>query len=163
MKIYHLTIYSKNKKSIKKSLKLLIKKKKILKINIIRKFFFQKPKTKKISLLKSPHVHKKSQEQFEIKIFKIKLIIETTQYFKLLTFFKKIKNILFSDIKLKLKLLISKEIDHKIQTHKNYKYDHIKKNYNTKVIKVMKTLQLLDYQGESLLNCLDSSVGRAKD
>ena len=99
MKIYFITIGSKDKKSVRKFIKLLTEHLELEKLNLIGKTTFKKSRTRRISILKSPHVNKKAQEQFEFRVFLTTLIIETTQNFKILTLIKKTKNITFADIK----------------------------------------------------------------
>ena len=53
------------------------------------------------SLLKSPHVNKTAQEQFEFKYSKRKLVISSVNFFKTLLIFKKIYSAIFFDIKIK--------------------------------------------------------------
>lgn len=102
MIIVNLFIRTKNKNSLTQFLYFLKK-------NINNNFkaihlYFPKKKSKKvITLLKSPHVNKTAQEQFEIKFFSMQLKILTTQTFKFLIFLKSIKNFLFSDIQIKTK------------------------------------------------------------
>lgn len=139
MKIYHLTIVSKNKKSIEKSINFLIKNLKLLKLNVISKNNSDKPKIKRMSVLKSPHVNKKAQEQFEFRLFLTKLIVETTQNFKILTLIKKIKNIVFSDVKIKITTIIKTK---KTNPLVNSSFNLKRKNETTKF------LTFLDYYGE---------------
>jgi ribosomal protein S10 len=102
--IVNLFIRTKNKNSLTQFLYFLKK-------NINKNFkainlYFPKKKNKKvITLLKSPHVNKTAQEQFEIKFFSMQLKILTTQTFKFLIFLKNIKNFLFSDIQIKTNFL----------------------------------------------------------
>jgi len=139
MKIYHLTIVSKNKKSIEKSINFLTKNLKLLKLNVISKNNSGKPKIKRMSVLKSPHVNKKAQEQFEFRLFLTKLIVETTQNFKILTLIKKIKNIVFSDVKIKITTIIKTK---KTNPLVNSSFNLKRKNETTKF------LTFLDYYGE---------------
>ena len=67
----NIKISSKNKKSLQNFLKVfeLFCEKKNLKSNTFIKYFSQKQKTSNIyTILKSPHVNKKAQEQFEYSI-----------------------------------------------------------------------------------------------
>lgn len=97
-----LFIKTKNKKSLKKFL-YFFKKNVNKNFNTVNLYFPKKKNKKVITLLKSPHVNKTAQEQFEIRFFTIQLKIVTTQVFKFLIFFKKIKNFTFADIQLKTK------------------------------------------------------------
>jgi hypothetical protein len=101
--------------------------------NIIKKYFKKKKESKILTILKSPHVNKKAQDQFEIKYFKKQLTIHSFHNIKFLYFFKNIKNNLFFNIKTKLKFNIAKNktkklkiqiinpINFKIKTYKNLK------------------------------------------
>lgn len=98
----NLFIKTKNKNSLRKFLYFL--KKNVNKnFNTINFYFPKKINKKVITLLKSPHVNKTAQEQFEIRLFTIQLKIVTTQAFKFLIFLKRIKNFSFADIQLKTK------------------------------------------------------------
>lgn len=98
----NLFIKTKNKNSLKKFIYFL--RKNVYKNFNSINFYYPKKKNKSIiTLLKSPHVNKTAQEQFEFKYFSIKLKIITTQAFKFLIFLKNIKNLLFADIQIKTK------------------------------------------------------------
>ena len=81
-----LSIYSKNASSLTNFLKFLykLKKNKIFKL----KFYTKQSQKKKdflyISVLQSPHINKKSQEQFEYYIYSKQLKIQTYQLTKFL-------------------------------------------------------------------------------
>ena len=64
-------------------------------------------KIKRLSLLKSPHINKTSQEQFENRVFKKQFIVKTTKDFKYLVFLKKLNSQLFPDVNIKLKCVVS--------------------------------------------------------
>ena len=61
---------------------------------------------KRLTVLKSPHVNKKAQEQFEYRLFKKQFETEVTKNFKYLVFLKKLNYNLFSDIHIRLKYAI---------------------------------------------------------
>jgi|YelNatPaOPRAMG01_1025707.scaffolds.fasta_scaffold08023_1 ribosomal protein S10 len=95
-----LEIFSKNKQSLQKFLKFLFS----LKNNLIISY---KPKRKLrqiITVLKSPHVNKSAQEQFEYRIYSKTVFINTLQVFKFLLLLKKIKNTNFPFINFKMTL-----------------------------------------------------------
>ena len=82
-----LSIYSKNLNSLTNFLKFFYKLKtnKVLKLNF---FSIQSQKNKKVfflSVLQSPHVNKKSQEQFNYHIYNKQLKIHVSQIAKFLT------------------------------------------------------------------------------
>jgi ribosomal protein S10 len=94
------TIKSKNKKSIFNFLSFLksVAKKKIK--SGIKKKRVQKQKHKKITLLKSPHVHKSAQTQFECRIYKTQTLIILFNALNFLMPIKRLLNYSFYDIKI---------------------------------------------------------------
>jgi len=84
MKAYHLTFYSKNKKSLKNAFYLINSR-----TTKIKKYFQKKAKRSVITILKSPHVNKTAQEQFESHIFSRQLTNYNSVNHKILFFFKK--------------------------------------------------------------------------
>ena len=99
------SIYSKNLNSLTNFLKFLYKLKQNK--NFKLKFHVTQSQKKKtfsfFSVLKSPHVNKKSQEQFEYYLYSKKLKINVFQLVKFLTAWKLIKTTLFSDVKIETK------------------------------------------------------------
>jgi len=100
-----LSIYSKNLNSLTNFLKFFYKLETNKILNL--KFFpIQSQKNKKVfffSVLQSPHVNKKSQEQFRYCIYNKQLKIHVSQVAKFLIIWKIVKIKLFSDIKIKTK------------------------------------------------------------
>ena len=77
--------------------------------------YFPKQKVKKfVSVLKSPHVNKTAQEQFEYRVYTKKLSITSTQHFQFLYILKKIQRDIFPFINIKIKSFYSrnKMLDH---------------------------------------------------
>ena len=68
--------------------------------NILNK----KPKIKKFSVLKSPHVNKTAQEQFEIRNYEKTMEIYCHQNIFVLFLIKRLSNNLFRDIEIKTKI-----------------------------------------------------------
>ena len=100
---YTLILYSKNKTSINyflEFIRTISKKKKFQKIKKIKK---KKKTKKKISILKSPHVNKTAQEQFEYIYYSTKISFNSWEIKKYFTFLKKTKNQLFPDISMNIK------------------------------------------------------------
>jgi len=100
-----LSIYSKNPNSLTNFLKFFYKLKTNKVLNL--KFFpVQSQKNKKVyffSVLQSPHVNKKSQEQFGYYVYNKQLKIHLSQMAKFLVIWKNVKMKLFSDVKIKTK------------------------------------------------------------
>ena len=179
--VFTLSIYSKNLSSLTNFLKLFYK----LNINKFLRFklsVLQSPQPKKkifFSVLRSPHVNKSSQEQFEYCLHSTKLKISVSQITKFLSIWKIFNTELFADLKIKTKFVFNKKpaqsfilfniTSEKFQTifyKKRLKYF----NENTKNLSQLfshTALFLLDIQGEIMLKnyfqSLDSSAGRAKD
>lgn len=98
MKTFNLIIKSKNKNSINNFITFFNKNK----FDIIQKYSHKKTKKKRLTILKSPHVNKKAQEQFESRMFKKQLTIQITKSYKYLIFLKKLNYNLFPDISIKI-------------------------------------------------------------
>lgn len=118
----------------------------------------KKKKKKFMTILKSPHVNKTAQEQFEIRTFSMQLKVVTMQPFKFLMLLKKMKNYLFPDISVKLKLIFSPakniSLKKKFFNMDNFKIQQAKifKNQKSKNKKIMFSssknfLQLFDVYG----------------
>lgn len=107
-----LSIYSKNLNSLTNFLKFFYK----LKTNKVLKLKFppvQSQKNKKVfffSVLQSPHVNKKSQEQFGYYIYNKQLKIHVSQMAKFLVIWKIVKIKLFPDIKIKTKFWLNTKL-----------------------------------------------------
>ena len=159
-----ISIYSKNLNAVTNFLKFLYK----LKKNQIFKLKFsvvQSQKKKKFSffsVLRSPHVNKKSQEQFNYCLHSKKLKIHTSQITKFLVIWKIVKMTLFSEIKIKTVFWLGSQPFN--FTLENWvKFDNFKlsnffkiKTNNSKPSTVTSgtsytSLNLLDIRGEILL------------
>jgi ribosomal protein S10 len=110
MKLLNLLVKSKNKKSLNNFFIFFYKN--IFSIKhffFIKNIFIKKNKKTTITILKSPHVNKIAQEQFEIKYISKQIYIYTIHPFKLTIFLKKLKIFVFSDITIKIKLIHNKK------------------------------------------------------
>lgn len=131
MKTFNLIITSKNKNSINNFIALFNKNK----FDIIQKYSQKKNKKKRLTILKSPHVNKKAQEQFENKILKKQLTIQITKSYKYLIFLKKLNYNLFPDINIKVQYRKNlKLLPLKIFYPNNFKFNKYinLKSFNTK-------------------------------
>jgi len=108
MEFCNLVLKSKSKKSINGVLSFLQATKNLLKFNILNKCSKARNRKKVITILKSPHINKKAQEQLETRYFTRQIKLFPTQSFKHLVFLKKLKSSMSSGIKTKLKLIVSK-------------------------------------------------------
>ena len=100
---YTITLYSKDKTSINHFLEFLQNISKMQNFQILKKLLNKKNNKKKISVLKSPHVNKTAQEQFEYIYYSTKISFNSWEIKKYFTFLKKTKNQLFPDISMNIK------------------------------------------------------------
>ena len=63
-------------------------------------------KNKFVTVLKSPHVNKTAQEQFEYRLYSCHFIIHTNKPFLFLIFFKKILKYMFLGLNVEIKILL---------------------------------------------------------
>jgi ribosomal protein S10 len=105
MKTFNVTITSRNKNSIYNFF-LFFNQTTLCNLNGRIKYFQKSVKKRRLTVLKSPHVNKKAQEQFEYRLFKKQFTIQATKIFRYLVFLKKLNYNLFPDIHMKLKLAI---------------------------------------------------------
>lgn len=153
MKFYQITITSKNKHSLKNYFKFIIGN--IKNFNLLNKFSQKKTKRIFFTMLKSPHVHKKAQEQFEFTHFSKQITISTQTNLKFLTFLKKIKTNLFSDVNIKIKFQLNKKLQNNFQKkffNPNYFKLNCFNNKNEKknylLTKLQKIVKISDIYGE---------------
>ena len=174
------SIYSTNSNSLTNFFKFFykLKKNQVLKV----KFYSTQSQKKKnfsfFSTLQSPHINKKSQEQFEYHVYNKKLKIRVSQISKFLAIWKAVKTSRFPDIKVKTQFCFKNiALDPALWTKISYDTFRLATSSKPKVkcswgfsslnSRAYTLLKLLDIQGEILLKSLsmslDSSVGRAKD
>ena len=166
IKTFKLTILSKNKNSLNHFL-LFFNSNAWINLNSTKKYSQKHTKIKKFTLLKSPHVNKKAQEQFEYKILKKEFIIQTIKNFQCLIFLKKLSFYLFPDINIKLKHKITNININKLKLkffnpnnfktnkYQNFKiinFNYLKKNNNKQkyslIQKINFLLKIFDLYGE---------------
>lgn len=124
---YYLTITSKNKSSLKNFF--IFFDKSLNNFNIIKKYLKKTNKKKFLTILKSPHVNKAAQEQFETRLFSTQVnVYYSPKNLQFLIFLKKVKIYLFPDIKIKIKFNINKFILKKTQS-KILNPDNFKLNF----------------------------------
>ncbi len=140
-------LYSKNRTSLTNFISFFTDEKVIQKLKIfILQSESKKPLKKKIfTVLKSPHVNKSAQDQFEIKTYKKRLKVFVPQILIFLIFLKKLKINLFSDIKFKFNIILNlnnekKKIKNKINIDNYYLV--------YKELNLLKYLKILSIAGE---------------
>lgn len=110
---FSLKIFAKNKKSLKEFLDFLSK---VRSPAITFCNFPERKKKNFLTVLKSPHINKTAQDQFEYKIFCKTLHIWSPQYKFLLIFLKKIIKTSFPGIKMQVNSLVSFTFEKKTVT-----------------------------------------------
>jgi ribosomal protein S10 len=101
---YTIKLYSKDKKSLEDFLKLFRdSKSKVQNFQIVLKTLKKQKRKKKITILKSPHVNKKAQTQFQLTKYQVIIECFSWEIKKNTILLKKIKNYLFPGIKIKIK------------------------------------------------------------
>lgn len=100
----HFKVSSKDNSALEKFLKFLQR----LDISpTVFKHFSKQNKRKFITILKSPHVNKTAQEQFEFRYYTKEFLIDSPKPFTLFLIIKKIKNLSFPSLKLEVKGLFN--------------------------------------------------------
>lgn len=118
--MYYITTVSKNTTSIKRLYTFFnnINSDKTLNLNIIKKLKKNTQKKQLFTILKSPHVNKTAQEQFQFKIVHKQLFIKPAGLnLKFLLLLKKVLSELFPDTRIIIKIISSKNL--KNQTNNN--------------------------------------------
>lgn len=160
-------INSKNNTSLKSFLKVFknLSKNKKLQLNNTFKICSKARFNKVFTVLKSPHVNKTAQEQFEFNIFSKNIMVSTFQVIKILIILKKIQSMSFSDIDIGLKFVITNNLKKTIFINnlKLKKTKVIANKHNFLFGKIITYLLLINFYGKYSLKGLNSSVGRAKD
>lgn len=106
---YNLVLYSKNQNSLNHFLEFVQYNNKSKNFHALKNLSKKKKTRKKISVLKSPHVNKTAQEQFEYVYYSIKMSLYPWEIKKYLILLKKTKNQLFPDLKIKIRAQFSKK------------------------------------------------------
>ena len=118
--------------------------------------FPNKKKKKFLTVLKSPHVNKDAQDQFEFKYFSKNIIVYSNQPKLFLFVFKKILNTSFADLDIKLYSSINVFSDNQYITNNHLNPRIVKINFinfkktNKNFVKLTNYLELCDCYGENL-------------
>lgn len=138
MKHYQLTITSNNKKSAENCFLFFLNNTSELNLNLLKKAIKKKKRKKVLTILKSPHVNKTAQEQFESRFFSKQINLYTSKNRQFLLLLKKIKIYLFPDVKIKTKFILNKNLVKKTQTNllnpSNFKLNILKQIKSTNKI-----------------------------
>ena len=116
----NIKITSKNQNSLKKFIKnfKVLSKNKKLNLNRLLQFYQNKQRNKIFTILTSPHVNKKAQEQFESKSYSKNIKIKSFQILKLLILLK--NSYLYTDVNIKIKFILKN--NNYFDNLENFKY-----------------------------------------
>lgn len=166
----NITISSKNNNSLKSFLKVFktLGQGDGLKLNKTLTVFQKKRFKKVFTILKSPHIYKTAQEQFESILFAKTFKVHSFQVLKTLVLLKKIQIISFADIKIKIKFSIAssskKELFITYLKPKTIRAFSIRVSEQDSIKNIGLYLFIANLYGKCCFtNCLNSSVGRARD
>jgi hypothetical protein len=159
MNLFKIIIISKNHFAILNFFLFLFKNN-INKLHILKNIFQKKKKKKKLTILKSPHVNKTAQEQFEQEFLKKQFKLQTITNLNYLIFFKKLNFNIYPDINIILKCsnnIIFKNFNFKIFNPNNFKFDKyfFFKIQNTKLKILIKNKNKLFKNLNSYIHILD--------
>jgi hypothetical protein len=129
------------------------------------KSFSKHGKRKVITVLKSPHVNKTAQEQFEYRFYSKKFLIYSFKPFTFFLFLKNLKNLSFPGLNLEVKGFLGKNRNRMLQSidpdniilkstvflrfsKRSLKKTQYKTPYNSKLFFCKNYLQLFDLYGE---------------
>jgi ribosomal protein S10 len=157
MKIYHITFVSKNKNSLNSAFLFFLNMSE-LNFKIIKKYFQKKTTKSFVTILKSPHVNKKAQEQFETRFYSKQFSVYPTKKLKYLFFFKKIQNNVFSDVKLKIRITTKfskeKKLNFFTMEPQNYISEKFNKNWISQRIYLNNKKELINFNSSLSNNIL---------
>lgn len=99
---HRIKLYSKDKKSLHYFLRFLKHSTKTQNFQLFFNLLRKEKRKKKITILKSPHVNKTAQEQFQYTVHSVEVSCYSWEIKKYLILLKKIKNQLFPDVKIRI-------------------------------------------------------------
>lgn len=147
---FYLKVSAKNKIVLKDFVEFLSK----LETSLVTiKNFPRQNKRKFITILKSPHVNKTAQEQFEFRFYSKCFLISSFNPFSFFSFLKKVKNLNFPGIKLEVQSSINNKGYYKTIL-KAVNPDIISLSENSENVSRKKYFQLFDCYGETCLKNL---------
>ena len=114
--VIKLDLKSKNVKSLKRFLSIFNKFCVIYDSESMKLTSNKKIKKVLFSVLKSPHVNKSAQEQFEFKLYNARLIIYSKNFLKILLCLKILSKKFFSDIQFKVSVTVKQKQVHNVNS-----------------------------------------------
>jgi hypothetical protein len=108
---FHLLLNTSNPESIKKFISILNKINQTPGINIkiiSNQYYYNNRKSKRITILKSPHVNKKAQEHYSMFKFKQVIKLESLKVTKLIVLLKKLRTYNLPEAEFKIKIILNR-------------------------------------------------------
>jgi ribosomal protein S10 len=157
---FYIKISSKSSESLKTYVMFLTK---IKKLKITIKQSPKKELKKVITILKSPHVDKSAQEQFESRVYTKQLVINSSKYFKVLSFLKRVHNNIFPSVNIEIQGLFEKRNNSKhlfkiVDPDSAIRINLFHSNSQLIGLKTKKYLQLFDCYGEYITRKIVSDL-----
>lgn len=128
--------------------------KKLELVPTIIKHSSKQKKKKFLTILKSPHVNKTAQEQFEFRFYNKEFLFESIKPLTIFIILKKLKALSFPGVHFKAKSLINSVNKKNQNTLTILDPDNVVLNSNSLFISQKKCLQLFDCYGEAYLKNL---------
>lgn len=138
MHVFYIAIQSKHKTYITRFIKLFNLKSKAY-FKSIKHYLQKKRNTSLFSILTSPHVNKRAQEQFKTCRLKLQLKIQTLEPLKLIILLKRLYSQSLPNLRIKIRITINKKISKRKIRHSCPLSVVIKKQvfHKTKVLKIL--------------------------
>jgi ribosomal protein S10 len=157
VRVLHIKFFSRNQSKINSFIFFFLKN--ALSLSLTKKHLKKKKKKKVLSILKSPHVDKKAQEQFELKTFIKQLTLVSLKNIKFLIALKKLKTKFFPEMKIKIKFSTNnKALEKNVKKTLNPRNSKVStlatqplyKKINQKKIKIIsQSIKIFDVFGEA--------------
>jgi ribosomal protein S10 len=116
MHVFNISIQSKHKTYLTRFIKLFNSKSKIH-FKSIKHYLQKKRNTSLFSILTSPHVNKRAQEQFKNRRLKLQLKIQTLEPLKLIILLKRVYSQALPNLRIKIKITVNKKISKRKINH----------------------------------------------
>lgn len=150
--LFYIKVSSKDKQILNKFSKFLMK---LETLPTVVKGFSKQKKKKFITILKSPHVNKTAQEQFEFRFYSKEFLLNSVKPLTTFIVLKKIKDLSFPGVQFKAKSLLNTiNYQNKRNLLKVFDPDVIIIDKNNLITSQKHYLQLFDCYGEAYLKDL---------
>jgi ribosomal protein S10 len=138
MHVFNISIQSKHKTYLTRFIKLFNSKSKTH-FKSVKQYLQKKRNTSFFSILTSPHINKRAQEQFKTHRLKLQLKIQTLEPLKLIILLKRVYSQSLPNLRIKIKITVNKKISKHRITYSCPLKVIVKKHafHKTKVLKIL--------------------------